>query len=187
MTPRRFITCVALALGLLRGDHVNAHPHVWVVMRGVVVFAPNGSVTGLRYTWAFDESLSASVAREAGTTPLTREGLAPLAQVNIDTLKESQFFTRATADGTEQKFGAPEEYWLAFEEGALTLHFTLPFKSQPRPKRLELEVYDPSYFTDITLDEKDPITLVNAPGQCTSAAHRQSWTQLANKIVVVCP
>ena len=187
MTPRRYIASIALALCLLPGDQVSAHPHVWVVMRGEVVFAPNGSLTGVRYTWAFDESLSASVAREAGTSPLTREGLAPLAQVNIDTLRDSEFFTRAKADGTEQKFGAPEDYWLAFEEGVLTLHFTLPFKSPLRPRRLELEIHDPSYFTDIQLDEKDPFTLVNAPGHCTSVANRQSWTQLANKIVVVCP
>jgi ABC-type uncharacterized transport system substrate-binding protein len=187
MMAGRLVTITAVVFCLVRSGAADAHPHVWVVMRGEVVFAPDRSLTSVRYTWSFDESLSASVARDAGASPLTREGLAPLAQVNIDTLKESEFFTRARVDGTEQKFGAPEDYWLAFEGGLLTLHFTLPFKSPPKPGRFELQVYDPSYFTDIKLDENAAIALVNAPGDCSLFVDRQSWTQIANKIVVACP
>jgi ABC-type uncharacterized transport system substrate-binding protein len=156
-------------------------------MRGEVVFARDGTLSSLRYAWSFDESLSASVAREVGANSLTREGLASLAQVNIDALKESEFFTHVRLDGTEQKFGAPEDYWLAFEDSILTLHFTLPFKSPMKPALLELEVYDPSYFIDIKLAENDPIAVVDAPDHCRSELHRQTWTQIANKIVVTCP
>jgi ABC-type uncharacterized transport system substrate-binding protein len=176
---------LVLLLGLLTRD-ANAHPHVWVVMRADVLFARDGSITAVRYAWAFDESLSASVAREAGSTGLTREGLTQLAQVNIDSLKESQFFVRSKADGAEQKFRAPKDYWLAFEEGVLTLHFTVPFETPLRPARLEFEIYDPGYFIDIKLVEKTPIVLVGAPEHCRLSVERQSWTQIANKVLVTC-
>ena len=185
VTPGRFTTLFALVCCLLTRD-ANAHPHVWVVMRAEIIFALDGSITAVRHAWAFDESLSRSVARELGSTAPTREALAQLAQVNIDALKESGFFIRSRANTAEQEFGAPESYWLAFEEGALTLHFTLPFKSPLRPARLELEVYDPSYFTDIQLAEKKPVVLLSAPEHCRLYLERQSWTQIANKVVVVC-
>jgi ABC-type uncharacterized transport system substrate-binding protein len=180
-----FPTILALVFCLLAQD-ANAHPHVWVVMRAEVVFTPDGSITAVRHIWAFDESLSASVAREAGSAPLTREGLAQLAQVNIDALKEVGFFIRSRADGEEHKFRAPENYWLAFEGGALTLHFTLPFELPLKPARLDLEVYDPSYFTDIKLAETTPVVLVGAPDHCALSLERQSWTQIANRVMVIC-
>jgi ABC-type uncharacterized transport system substrate-binding protein len=174
-----------LVLGLLARD-ANAHPHVWVIMRADILFARDGSITAMRYAWAFDESLSASVAREAGSTGLTREGLKQLAQVNIDSLKETQFLTRSKANGAEQKFRAPEDYWLAFDDGVLTLHFTLPFETPLKPAHLEFEIYDPSYFIDIRLAEKTPIVLVNAPEHCRLSVERQSWTQIANKVLLAC-
>jgi len=164
-----------------------AHPHILVKMKGEIVFAPDGSLTSVRYAWAFDESLSTSVAREVGDASLTREGLASLAQVNIDVLRESGYYTRVRADGEEQKFGAPEDYWLTFEEGVLTLRFTLPFKSAIKPACLELEIYDPGYFTDIKLADNSPVTMINAPSQCKLLLDRQNWTQIANKIVLTCP
>jgi ABC-type uncharacterized transport system substrate-binding protein len=182
--PRRFAT--VLALIFLLAPNANAHPHVWVVMRAEILFALDGSITAMRHTWAFDESLSASVARELGSTAPTREALAQLAQVNIDALKESGFFIRSRADGEDQKFQAPEDYWLAFEEGTLTLHFTLPFESPVNPARLELGIYDPSYFTDIKLAENTPVVLVGAPKRCRLFLERQSWTQISNKVIVFC-
>ena len=185
MKPGWLATVLAVLLCLLVRP-VNAHPHLWVIMRAEIVFAPDGAIVALRQAWAFDGALSASVAREAGSTPLTRDGLAPLAQVNIDALKESDFFVRSWADGQEQKFRAPEDYWLAFEDGILILRFTLPFQSPPKPTKFELEVYDPAYFIDIKLAETLPVVLAGAPGHCALSIDRQTWTQIANKVVVTC-
>ena len=55
----------------------------------------------------------------------SREELAPLAQTNVESLKEFGFFTFAKADGKKEKFQEPVDYFLEYKDAALTLHFTL--------------------------------------------------------------
>src|SRR5581483_8505386 len=79
-----------------------AHPHVWVTMKSELIYAPDGSVTGVRHAWAFDDMFSAFATQglEAKTKgQFTREELAPLAEVNVTSLKEYDYFTYATVDG----------------------------------------------------------------------------------------
>jgi ABC-type uncharacterized transport system substrate-binding protein len=96
----------------------------------------------------------------------SREELGPLAQTNVDSLKDYAFFTFAKADGKKEKFQEPVDYYLEYKDTALTLHFTLPLKTPIKPKQLVLEVFDPSFFIDFTLAEKTPIKLVGAPSAC---------------------
>jgi len=65
--------------------------------------------------------------------------LAPLAQVNVESLKEFAFFTFAKADGKKEKFQEPVDYFLEYKDSALTLHFTLPLKTPVKTKQLALE------------------------------------------------
>jgi ABC-type uncharacterized transport system substrate-binding protein len=110
-----------------------------------------------------------------------------LAEAQVASLKSSDYFTSATVNGVKQQFELSADYRLEFRDGVLTLHFTLPFRSPPTGQTLELEVYDPSYFVDISLAEQAPVELVNLPSQCKFAITRQTWTQVANKIAVTCP
>ncbi len=91
----------------------------------------------------------ASRARPSGV--YTREELAPLAQTNVEALKEFGFFTFAIADGKKQKFLEPVDYYLEYKAPALVLHFTLPFKAPFKAKQLKLEVYDPTRFVEFSL------------------------------------
>ena len=79
-----------------------AHPHVWITMKSEVLIGPDGTVTGIRHHWAFDDMFSAfalqgTESKEKGK--YTREELAPLAKVNVESLKDYDYFTYATADG----------------------------------------------------------------------------------------
>src|SRR5262249_60210072 len=81
-----------------------AHPHVWVTMHTELVYAPDGKITGIRQAWSFDDMFSTFAtqgleSKEKGR--FTREELAPLAKVNIESLKEYDYFTYATADGAK--------------------------------------------------------------------------------------
>src|SRR5580693_5077832 len=147
----------------------QAHPHVWVTMTSELVYAPDGAVTGVRHAWAFDDMFSAFATQGIETKQkgvFTREDLAPLAQVNVDSLKDFDYFTSARANGKKAEFNGPADYWLEYKNEVLVLHFTLPFKAPVKAQRLALEIYDPTYFVDFTLAEKDPVKLVNAPAQC---------------------
>jgi len=150
----------------------RAHPDVWVTMKSEVIYAPDGSVTGIRHTWSFDDTFSAYAVQgieHKKNGVYTREELAPLAETNITSIKENNYFNFARIDGETQKdaFGEPIDYWFDYADSGLTLHFTLPFKAPVRARNLEIGIYDPEYFIDFGFDEREPIKLVNAPAQCT--------------------
>jgi len=210
---RRLLASLSLLGALVfASGAANAHPHVWITATSELVYAPDGALTGVRHAWTFDDMFSSYALQGLETKTkgvYTREELAPLAQTNVESLKEYAFFTFAKADGKKEKFLEPVDYFLEYKDTALTLHFTLPLKTPVKPKQLALEVYDPTYFINFDLDDKDPIKLVGAPAACqlkvqrpneaTANAQRLSeqnfmngdnsnyGAMYANKITVDCP
>jgi ABC-type uncharacterized transport system substrate-binding protein len=170
--PTVLLVAAALTIG---AAPASAHPHVWVVAASELIYAPDGSIAGVRHAWTFDDMFSTYALQGIETKTkgvYTREELAPLAQTNVESLKEFGFFTFAKADGKKEKFLEPVDYFLEQKDGALVLHFTLPFKTPFKAKALALEVFDPSFFVDFALAKQDPIRLVGAPAACTLAVQR---------------
>ena len=218
---QRFLLAALAALAalasVLAAGAASAHPHVWVTMQSELVYAPDGSVTGVRHAWTFDDMFSAFAvqgieAKKKGD--YTREELAPLAEVNVTSLKEYDFFTYAKADGKKVEFSEPPAgYYLAFDkkDAVLTLHFVLPLKAPVKAKALSLEIFDREFFVDFSFKDKEPAKLVGAPTGCKLVVGRpqdmgaelaQRLSQLgpdqrdpsltigaefANKISVKCP
>jgi ABC-type uncharacterized transport system substrate-binding protein len=167
---RRLAACLTLIAALaVWAQPARAHPHVWVTSTSELVYGADGAITGVRHSWKFDDMFSTYALQGIETKTkgvYSREQLAPLAQVNVESLKEFNFFTFAKADGKKEKFQEPVDYYLEYKDTSLTLHFTLPLKAPAKPKQLALEVYDPSYFIDFSFADKDPIKLVGAPTTC---------------------
>jgi ABC-type uncharacterized transport system substrate-binding protein len=170
------LRCLALAaLALFVVGKAQAHPHVWVTMKSELIYGADGGATGVRHAWTFDDMFSTFAtqgleSKEKGK--FTREELAPLAEVNVSSLKEFDYFTQARTNGKKAELNQPVDYWLEFTNGLLTLHFTLPFKAPTKAQSLDLEIYDGSYFVDFSFAEKDPVSLVGAPQDCTLAVAR---------------
>jgi ABC-type uncharacterized transport system substrate-binding protein len=210
---RALLSLVLVAAGIALGaGAAQAHPHVWVTATSELIYAPDGLITGVRHAWTFDE-MFASYALQGLETKTkgvyTREELGPLAQTNVESLKEYGFFTFAKADGKKEKFQEPVDYYLEYKDAALTLHFTLPLKTPVKPKQLAVEVFDPEFFIDFGFAKNDPVTLVGAPAGCQmkfqrpndGAASAQKLNEqtfsggensnygamFANKITVDCP
>src|SRR5204862_2733176 len=166
MKMLRPMALLALAGGLaLAALPAQAHPHVWITAASVLVYAPDGSITGVRHAWTFDDMFTTYALQGIETKTkgvYTREQLGPLAKDNVENLKEFGFFTFAKADGKKQKFEEPTDYFLEYKDSALTLHFMLPLKAPAKPKQLALDIYDPAFFIDFKFEEKDPIKLVGA-------------------------
>ena len=161
----------ALTVLLVTAVGASAHPHVWVTMKSEIVFAPDGSAVGVRQSWAFDDMYSAFATQgleQKKKGEFTREELEPLAKVNVESLKEYDYFTFARADGKKAVFVDPVDYHLDFDpkDTVLTLHFLLPFKTPVKAKSLRFEVFDPEYFVDFSLSERDPVALTGAPAGC---------------------
>jgi ABC-type uncharacterized transport system substrate-binding protein len=158
---------LAVFLASLFAGIADAHPHVWVTMHTDLVYAPDGSITGIRQAWSFDDMFSTFAtqgleSKEKGK--FSREELAPLAKVNIESLKEYDYFTYATADGKKAELVEPPPgYWLDYADQVLTLNFTLPFKKPVKAKELKIEIYDPTIFVDFSFDKQKPAQLIGAP------------------------
>ncbi len=232
-------TVVVASIGLLiAAEAASAHPHVWITMKSEVVYAPDGTVTGVRHAWTFDDMFTAfaiqglepaeppkpaataakperkgffawlgstwnwlfgsksetpqtASAPAAQTQPsqvqarlqaqadtqdnpptvdpklgLTRQQLQPLAEVNVSSLKEYDFFTYAKVNGRKVKFVEPTDYYLEYKDSVMTLHFMLPLAKPAQVKSFDFEVFDPTYFVDFALAEKDPASLSGAPENC---------------------
>jgi ABC-type uncharacterized transport system substrate-binding protein len=190
-----------------------AHPHVFVTMKSEIVYGADGMVTAVRHAWAFDDMFSTYALQGVDSKKkgeFTREELTPLAEVNVTSLKEYDYFTQGQADGKKIEFGGAADYWLEFKDSVLTLHFTLPVKSPVKGQAVNFEIYDPSYFIDFSFEDKDPVKLAGAPGQCklnvakpgdtaspqgkrlsesffNNPDSSQIGAQYANKIAVKCP
>jgi len=161
----RILLAALLSLGA--SCVAQAHPHVWVTMQTELVYAPDGSITGIRHAWSFDDMFSTFAtqgleSKEKGK--FTREELAPLAKVNVESLKEYDYFTYATADGKKAELTDPApDYWLDYKDQVLTLNFLLPFKAPVKAKELKIEIYDPSVFVDFAFAKDKPVQLAGAP------------------------
>jgi ABC-type uncharacterized transport system substrate-binding protein len=190
----------------------QAHPHVWITASSELIYAPDGSVSGVRHAWTFDDMYSTYVLQGIETKTkgaYSREELAPLAQTNVESLHEFGFFTFAKADGKKQKFREPVDYFFEYKDSLLTLHFTLPLATPVKSKELVVEVYDPEFFIDFKFADKDPVTLVSAPAGCQMKFQRPNdgtadaqkigeqnfmngdasnyGAMFTNKIMVACP
>lgn len=154
----------------------KAHPHVWITSTSELIYGADGTITGVRHSWKFDDMFSTYAVQDIQPKTkgaYTREELAPLAQVNVDSLKEFDFFTfiRAAKGAPKEAFLDPVDYFLEFKDGALVLNFTLPFKAPLKAKQLALEIYDPTYFVGFDL-ATDPIKLTGAAAGCKTNVQR---------------
>jgi ABC-type uncharacterized transport system substrate-binding protein len=212
----RLLPLLTVAAAILAGmTSARAHPHVWVTMRSDLIYAPDGRITGIRNHWTFDEGFSTFATQGLetdGKGGFTARALAPLGQVNIESLKEFDYFTYAKADGRKASMRAPlPDYQLTYTNPNLTLNFTLPFKTPVKAKMLRIEIYDPTIFVDFEFAKDEPVKLIGAPIKCKLKAQTapgispaQIMTlgeaffnaltsassfgeQFANKIEVTCP
>lgn len=205
----------ALACGaafLLAPQAAQAHPHVWVTMKSELVYDSGGQLTAVKQIWTFDDAFSAYALQGMDKQKDGTYGddvLKPLAEVNVTSLKEYNYFVTGKTATAKVAFKDPVDYFLTYADEMLTLHFTLPLaKPVPAKGTLSLEIYDPTVFVSFSFAEKEPVRLAGAPGGCTqqvispepppSAQLSEAFfsslssastygAQFADKITVKCP
>ncbi len=153
-----------------------AHPHVWATVRSEIVFGPDNSITGIRHHWTFDEFYTAMAVQGLDTDGdgvYSKEELQPLAQVNVESLKEFDYFTfvHLSDDDHALPLKGPVDYSVDYDKTLLTLHFTLPLEKPLDPKLhdVAVDVYDPSFFVAFGFATDVPVKMAGAPAPgCTA-------------------
>jgi ABC-type uncharacterized transport system substrate-binding protein len=161
------------AAALTAPGRAAAHPHVWISVVAELLYGPDGSITGVRQVWTFDEMFSTFATRgieQKTQGTFSREELGPLAQTYVDGLKDFGYFTFARLDGERQNevFAGPVDYFVDYDptQSAITLNFTLPLKSAAPAKSFEVLIYDPQLYFYLSFARFDPVHLIGAPPQC---------------------
>jgi ABC-type uncharacterized transport system substrate-binding protein len=150
-----------------------AHPHVWVSVETTILYE-TGRVSGLRHKWSFDDMYTAMAIQGLdanGDSIYSREELAELAKVNIEGLKEFDYFTHTKLGQTVLKQKEPTDYFLEYTDGVLSLTFTLPLEEPvlAEAEGLSFSVYDESFFIAFNFKEEEPVRLgEGAPAGCSA-------------------
>jgi ABC-type uncharacterized transport system substrate-binding protein len=169
-----FSIAAALVALLVHAEPAAAHPHVWVTVRDTIV-VESGAIIGVQHDWTFDEMYTAMAIEGLDTNhdgKYDRAELQPLAQTNIDGLKEFDNFTYANIGEKKLAFGSPRDYWLEYTNKILKLHFLPPFAEPIRipVSNLKFNVEDPSYFIAFDFAKDDPVKLATgAPEKCKAS------------------
>mgnify|MGYP005822216235 CR=1 FL=1 len=154
---------------LVHAGSAAAHPHVWVNVRTEVVMGPDREIVGFRHEWTFDEMYSAFAVQGLDTDGdgvYSEEELQPLAQTNIEALKEFEYFTFAFLGKDKLALKDPEpDYRLQYKDKLLTLRFTMRLAAPlPRDKIQEFNfaIYDPGMYVALSFDKKAPVKIASA-------------------------
>jgi ABC-type uncharacterized transport system substrate-binding protein len=175
---RQGLLKICLAVALLNGAAipVAAHPHVWATVRSEIIFGPDQRIIGIRHAWTFDEFYTAMAIEGLDTNNdgiYAKEELAPLAKVNVESLKEFDYFTfvRRGADEKLLPLKEPVDYWVEYDKTVLTLHFTLPLESplDMKAQEVEVDVYDPTYFVAFGFAADAPVKIAGSPAPSCAA------------------
>jgi ABC-type uncharacterized transport system substrate-binding protein len=129
----RYALAIIALLGVIASTPARAHPHVWVSVETTVVY-DKGAIVALRQRWAFDELYTAMAIQGLDTnTPgvYGRSELAELAKVNIEGLKDFDYFTVVRLGQQQLKFDTPTDYFMEYVE-ASPLALPGPMSSDPQ-------------------------------------------------------
>ncbi len=177
-----------LAMLLIPAGIASAHPHVWVDVETEIVTGPNQEITGFRHKWTFDEMYSEFAVQGLDTNGdgiYSKDELNPLAQTNVEALKEFEYFTFAFLGKDKLPLAEPKpDYRLEYKNKLLTLYFTLPLANPvPRERMSEFSfaIYDPGMYVAMTLDKKAPVKIASAkPLPCRAHIGSRPSEQDAN-------
>lgn len=170
-------TCalVVVALGALLAPPATAHPHVFVDAQAEIVFDDKQRLAEVHHIWKFDPAFSEFAIQGLdadGDGALSTAELEPLAEINVTSLREYEFFSYLTIGAERAALLSPEKYWLEYESGRLTLFFTLPLEEPTSvASHATLEVFDREYFVEFGFPDDDPVRLTGAPVDCTVRHH----------------
>jgi ABC-type uncharacterized transport system substrate-binding protein len=166
------LTALAAAAVAVAPSPVQAHPHVWVTASATLNFAGSFSADSLALTLILDEMTSAFLLEGLdadGNGVYDRQELRDLAKENATSLAEFGWFTELVADGAPVGIREATGYDYRYEGDrmVLILELALARAVDLSAEKVELRLYDPSFYVLVELDEAEPIRVDGvAPELC---------------------
>ena len=169
MRSMRSIIALAVTNGVavLASFPAVAHPHVFVDAQAEIRFDAEQRVVEIQNAWKFDPAFSAYATQGLdadGDGNFSEAELKPLAQENVESLRDFGFFSYFTIGSDLVALLPPQKYWLEYQDERLTLFFVLPLE---KPAGIAapalLEIFDREYFVEFGFPEENGLILAGAP------------------------
>jgi ABC-type uncharacterized transport system substrate-binding protein len=170
------IAAVAAAATLLPAPASQAHPHVFAEASLEVTIAPDRTVESLGHVWRFDDLFSSTVLMEFDKNQdleLDEAELEEVASTVHGSLAEFDYFQIVTVDGRDVAMRAPERLIATFDNEQLVIMFeSQPTEPLKLAGKIDLGIYDPTFYTAIDFLEDDMMMVKDLPSDCSRAVIR---------------
>jgi ABC-type uncharacterized transport system substrate-binding protein len=153
MMKRSTIVWLAgLGIAIVPTAAALAHPHAWIDFEATVRFDDGRHVTGLEVNWLFDDFYTAFIVDGFEKDGIDQQqGLLELASINLNNLREYDYFADLKADGQALELDDVETFETGVEDGRLWLKFTLQLAERvdPEGQQFSYSFYDPTYYVEV--------------------------------------
>lgn len=148
----------------------SAHAHVFVLHTVEVVFAGKG-VAALRLRWAFDEIFSDGMFKDFdtdGNRSFDAEEVNAIREVSLPSMKEFGYFTHVWVNGDRKETFADVSLDVTSAGDTVIYEWSLKLAEPADPSRekVEISIFDDSYYVDVALRMPDAVKLLDAPAGC---------------------
>ncbi|TIL57779.1 MAG: DUF1007 family protein [Mesorhizobium sp.] len=155
----------------------DVHPHVFAEARLEVILSPDHqSVKALRHVWRFDDLFSSTVMMEFDKNSdlkLDDTELKAVADTVHASLAEFNYFQLVTVDGKDEAMSPPPQLMANFDNDQLIILFESEPKAPTRlAGKIDIGVYDPTFYTAIDFTEDANMQVADLPSTCTSKVVR---------------
>lgn len=174
---RAIVLASALAALLAAAGPAQVHPHVFAEARLDVILSPDHqSIVALRHLWRFDELFSSTVMMEFDKNSdlkLDDKELKDVADTIHSSLAEFNYFQLVTQDGKDVKMVPPPHLMANFDNDQLIVLFeSQPAKPIKLTGKIDIGVYDPTFYTAIDFTEDANLKVEGLPASCASKVVR---------------
>jgi ABC-type uncharacterized transport system substrate-binding protein len=167
---------------------VHAHPHNWIFLNSSFVLDDNARLVQVKQAWEFDMYYSlmthADLLNEFGEE---MTGLKATADSMIRNLKDYEYFSKLSLDGSKIDLGVPKAYKLYTKEkeGQMVLELEMTFDMASaldiENKTLAWQVFDPTYFIAMNHATENNIEIIG--GNATECSKELKFPEPSDELI----
>jgi len=162
---------IALSAAVCAASPAVAHPHMFADARLDVTLTPDGkAIESLRHIWRFDDFSSSTMLVDLDTNgdgSLDEKELKEAGKIMKESMGEYKYFQLVTVDGKDVDMDPPDEMVPSWENNLLYVMFTSrPKHPLPLAGKVDIGVYDPTFYVAIDFTEDDKLVVHKLPANC---------------------
>ena len=156
----------------LLANPVHAHPHEFVEMKIALQFEKGSTVTGIKYTWLFDEFFSASAVQPAdkdGDGTPEPDGLYEVLGEILQNIKPINYFTKFDEEAAVPELGVAKPLAATMVKRQFKIEFLVPFEKAVdlKGQKMTYGIYDDEFYIAMHHSIKDDaVKLIGADKGC---------------------